>query len=457
MKSIFKKQTIRHGARTSWLLQLRFFLPLLAALILALYVIAIRPYLVPSMKTVPIELGVALLLLIAVVIAIIVLVISMLITLIMAVYTRERARIKPWLWRLRSQLLVTGVLLLVSIAFILCTQWLAYTPPILGDNGKPLEGSIAVLEKVTLGDSEQWITIRGKNKNNPVLLFLAGGPGGSQLAATREQLKKLEDNFVIVNWDQPGAGKSYNSVPNKSLTPERYISDGHQLTQYLSKRFNQEKIFVVGESWGSVLGIFLVQRYPEEYHAFVGTGQMVAFAETEIMDYELALKIANGRGDTKTIETLQQQGLPPYYGKDVVWKEATYLQYLSGYMTSNPEIERPGYNTFGDMAGPEYGLYDKVNYLLGMVTTFNDVYQQLYTIDLRKQALKLEVPVYFMKGRHDINAPTVLVEEYYNALSAPHKELMWFEHSGHSPWINERDKFVDLMVNSVLKRTTIMQ
>jgi pimeloyl-ACP methyl ester carboxylesterase len=451
MKSILKKDTTYHGEKTSWFLQLRFILPLLTAVILALYAIAIRPYLVPTMKTVPIELGLAFILILAVVVAIATLVISMLITLIIAVYTRTRSSITPWLLKLRSQLIVTAVLLLANFAFILCTQWMAYTPPILGDNGKPLVDSIAVLEKVTLGDSEQWITIRGKNRNNPVLLFLAGGPGGTQLAATRDQLKRLEDNFVIVNWDQPGAGKSYNSVPIKSLTPERYISDAHQLTQYLCQRFNQKKIYVVGESWGSALGIWLVQRYPEEFYAFVGTSQMVSFVETETLDYEQALKIAKERGDIKMIEKLKNQGLPPYYGKDVVWKEATYLQYLTGYMTKNPDIERPGYNTLGDMAGPEYGLYDKVNYLLGMLTTFNDVYQTLYTIDLRKDALKLEVPVYFMEGRHDINAPPALVEEYFEALIAPHKELIWFEHSGHSPWINERDKFIDL-VNSVLNK-----
>lgn len=453
MKAISKKETTRHGGRTSWLLKLRFILPLLTVLILALYAIAIRPYLMPTMKTVPIELGLALILILSLVVAIATVIISILITVIIAVYTRKRARISPWLLKLRSQCLITVVLLFVNVAFILFTQWMAYTPPILGDNGKALEGSIAVLEKVTLGDSEQWITIRGNNRSKPVLLFLAGGPGGTQLAATRDQLKSLEDDYVIVNWDQPGAGKSYNSVPIESLTPERYVSDAHQLTQYLCQRFDQKKIYVVGESWGSALGIWLVQRYPEEFYAFIGTSQMVSFAETETLDYEQALKIAKERGDTKTIEKLNNQGPPPYYGKDVVWKEATYLQYLTGYMTQNPEIERPGYNTFGDMAGPEYGLYDKVNYLRGMLTKFNDVYQQLYTIDLRKQALKLDVPVYFMEGRHDINAPPVLVEEYFKSLIAPHKELIWFEHSGHSPWINERDRFVDLMANLVLQET----
>jgi pimeloyl-ACP methyl ester carboxylesterase len=347
--------------------------------------------------------------------------------------------------------MVTIVILITAV--ILGTQWTAYTPPILDQDGKPLLGSITSLETVTLGDSKQWISIRGKDINKPVLLFLAGGPGGTQLAATRIQLKGLEDHFVVVNWEQPGAGKSYNSVPRNSLTPERYINDAHTLTEYLCHRFDEEKIYVVGESWGSVLGIWLVQRYPERFHAFVGTGQMVDFKETEIIDYELAIKLAGEEGNTKLVEKLKKQGIPPYYGDDVTLKGATYLMYLSAYMTKNPDIHRPGYQTLTDMAGPEYGLYDKVNYVLGVLNTFNHVYQQLYDFDLRKQAVKLEVPVYILQGRHDINAPAVLVEEYFEKLQAPKKELIWFEHSGHSPWINERERFVDTLVNVVLKNT----
>ncbi|WAG48180.1 alpha/beta hydrolase (plasmid) [Clostridium estertheticum] len=360
-----------------------------------------------------------------------------------------------WLLKLRKQLIVIVALLFVNIISILCSQWMAYTPPILGENGKPLVGSIAVLEKVTLGGSNQWITIRGKNRNNPVLLFLAGGPGGTQLAATREQLKKLEDNYVVVNWEQPGAGKSMKAIPLKSITPERYISDGHELTQYLCQRFKQKKIYVLGESWGSVLGILLVQRYPELFSAFIGTGQMVEFVKTDVRMYNLVLKIAKERGDIKQIEKMKNQGLPPYYGKCMVWKFSTLSQYLTKYMTKNPEIERPGYNTLSEIGGTEYGLYDKVSWMLGLVTTFNQVYPQLYNIDLSKQAIKLDVPVYFMIGRHDVNASPEMTEEYFNAIKAPHKEFIWFEHSGHDPWRNEPDKLVDLMVNLVLKETKI--
>lgn len=455
MKPLLKKETIFNGWRTYLLLQVRYLLPLLASVIIVLYIIVIRPYLMPNMKTVPIELGLALILIFSLIVAIATLFTLSLITIFIAIYTRKKAKIVTWLLRLRKQLIVIAILLFVNIISILCSQWMAYTPPILGDNGKSLVDSVAILEKVTLGNSQQWISIRGKNKNNPLLLFLAGGPGGSQLAATRINLEKLEDNYVVVNWDQPGAGKSMNAVPLQLITPQRYISDGLELTQYLCKRFKQKKIYVLGESWGSALGITLVQRSPELFSAFIGTAQMVEFVETDIRMYDLVLKIAKDREDANQIEKIKEQGKPPYYGKGMVWKFATLSQYLSKYMMKNPEIERQGYNTIGEIGGPEYGLYDKVNWILGLTTTFDHVYPQLYNVDLRKQALKLEVPVYFMEGRYDVNASSALVEEYFNLLIAPSKELIWFEHSGHEPWRNEPEKLVDLMVNSVLKETKI--
>jgi pimeloyl-ACP methyl ester carboxylesterase len=143
--------------------------------------------------------------------------------------------------------------------------------------------------------------------------------------------------------------------------------------------------------------------------------------------------------------------VPPYYGKDVTWKSAVYLNYLSRYMANHPGIQNPGYNTFRDVGSQEYGLLDKINYFRGIINTFNHVYQQLYTIDLRKDYAKLDVPVYFFMGRYDINAPTVLVEEYGRILDAPEKGIVWFEHSGHSPWINERDKFVREVISCFLE------
>jgi pimeloyl-ACP methyl ester carboxylesterase len=339
----------------------------------------------------------------------------------------------------------------IALLAIFASQLFASTPPILDVNSKPIPNSIAVLEKVKLGGSEEWISIRGKDSRNPVLLFLAGGPGGSQLVTARRALAGLEDRFVVVNWDQPGAGKSFDAVDRSKLTPDRYITDTRELVLNLRQRFGKEKVYLLGESWGSALGIMVVQRYPELFHAFIGTGQMVAFLENDRICYDFALRLLQERGDTKQVEKLQQQGPPPYYGNDVALKSVAYLTETFNYMNQNPAIAG-GFNTLEDLAGSEYGLYDKVNFIRGLLDTFGIVYQQLWDVDFRKQATRLEVPIYFLIGRHDVNAPPKLTEEYFNLLTAPHKELIWFERSGHNPWVNESSKFVDAIANKVLPK-----
>src|SRR5688500_11317942 len=170
--------------------------------------------------------------------------------------------------RYRSGRMTLGAALsfaLLAFTTVLVSQASAYTPAIVDAQGKAVPGSIAVLETVNLNGSEQWISIRAESTEKPVLLWLAGGPGGSQLATARYHLGGLEEHFVVVNWEQPGSGKSYHAADHSALTVERYIADGYSLVQQLKARFDEEKIYLVGESWGAALGIWLVQRYPEQF------------------------------------------------------------------------------------------------------------------------------------------------------------------------------------------------
>lgn len=354
--------------------------------------------------------------------------------------------------RLNKTAVFLAVVVILNVALVTFTQITTSTPLIKDANGNIPGNSISELTELELNGRKQWISLRGWDKSKPILLFLAGGPGGTQIAAVRHELSELEKHFVVVNWDQPGSGKSYYSDEIKDISVETYIQDGYALTEYLKKRFSKEKIYLMGESWGSALGIFLIDRFPDSYHAFIGTGQMIDFAETEKIDYKRAMEIASERNDEEIVKQLKANGAPPYYGNNITWKSAVYLNYLSNYMGSNVAIHNSGYNTFRDIVSTEYGLLDKINYVRGIINTFNDVYQQLYDVDLRTDYIVLDVPVYFFIGRHDINAPTYLVEEYVELLDAPHKEIVWFEHSGHSPWINEREKFVKEVLSCLLEK-----
>lgn len=367
------------------------------------------------------------------------------------IIARLRKKTNPkQLARLKKTAIFFGAAVILNAGLLAVSQLTAYTPQIVDENGNTPENSIAELIELELNGRKQWISLRGWDKNAPVLLFLAGGPGGTQMAAVRYELAELEKHFIVVNWDQPGSGKSYYAEKTENITVQTYIQDGFALTEYLKKRFSQEKIYLIGESWGSALGIFLVYEHPESYHALIGTGQMVDFVETERMDYAKAMEIAENNGDTALIEKLVANGEPPYYGKNVTWKSAVYINYLNRYMINNHEIRNPGYNTLRDIFSPEYGLLDKINYVRGIINTYGHVYQQLYDIDLRTDYNRLDVPVYFFLGRHDINAPTVLAEEYEGVLNAPDKRIIWFVHSGHSPWINERAKFAEEVLSCFL-------
>lgn len=327
-------------------------------------------------------------------------------------------------------------------AFVLATHLLAHTPAIRGADGATPPNAVADLRQVTLNGRREWITVRGMNRENPVLLFLAGGPGGTQMIAARHALAALEQTFTVVQWDQPGAGKSYLAAGFAPITLGMYIADGLALTRLLCAEYGVSQVLLVGESWGSVLGVYMAAQAPELFSALIGTGQMIAFTETDRIDYRQALALARERGDAATEQQLLANGEPPYFGGQVTMRYAAFLQYLTNEMGHNPAIKNRGYNTLRDMTGEEYGALDSVFFALGLLRTFSDVYQQLAEADLRNGYAALAVPVYVFQGRHDINAPASLVEDYYAMLDAPSKELVWFEHSGHNPWLNEPDAFV---------------
>lgn len=340
-------------------------------------------------------------------------------------------------------------LVLTGLIAVATSQFFAATPPITGADGLPVPGSIASLEKININGSQQWITIRGHDTTKPVLLYLGmGGPGGGGFA-TRSLLEPLEKDFVLVAWDEPGTGKSYHALPISELTPDRFVEDAYTLTLYLRERFHQDKIYVYGVSWSSIIGVKLVQQHPELFYAYIGNGQMVNTLENDILGYELARDYLTQKGDTKTLETLRRNGPPPYSGENVVGKYAAFLDVLNVYMGMPPLTTIVPIVPF---LASEYGYVDKINHTRGLVESFNAVYPQLEDLDFIAQAPKLEVPVYFFAGRNDVNAMYTIVEEYYNVLEAPRKELIWLQ-GGHGLNGDNVHQFVDVLINQVLAET----
>lgn len=360
--------------------------------------------------------------------------------------------------KIRGCMTLLLIPLILLVAFVLYSQWTAHTPAITGADGQPLPGSIASLEKVTLGGEEQWLIIRGQDVNKPVLLFLSGGPGGSEAARVIRFNSELEKHFVVVIWEQRGCGKSYPSYyPKSDLTMDQYVADTIELTDALRERFDEQKIYLVGHSWGSIIGVHAAQQRPDLYHAYIGTAQMVDVLETDQVIFDLVLDHSRKSGDADFVKTLEKQGPPPYLGKSPIQPYATLFgrEYA---LFEAPNIKDEAYRRDGDilmmmLKQPEYGWLDRLYYLLGLMNTFNVMYPQLQEMDFRVDATHFELPVYMVLGRNDMNNPYQIPEEYFNLIEAPQKELIFFENSGHGMIWEEADLFHRLMVETVLPKT----
>lgn len=188
------------------------------------------------------------------------------------------------LWARRT---VTALVIVGLLSLILGISRPDRTDAIPAADGEPLAGSVAELTRVEVGGHDLAMMIRGDSVDKPVLLFLAGGPGGTEMGAMRRHGQTLERDFVVATFDQRGAGKSYDNLdPTSTLTLDGAVGDTIEVTNYLRERFHQDKIYVVGQSWGTILGVLAVQQHPELYRAYIGTGQMVSVRETDRIFYQ---------------------------------------------------------------------------------------------------------------------------------------------------------------------------
>ena len=322
--------------------------------------------------------------------------------------------------------------------------------------GKTIPESIAYLERFMLGGVEQGMLIRGINVDNPVLLYLHGGPGTSELGMVRQyNMPALEKHFTVVVWDQRGAGMSYATrSPESGMTVEQFVADVHDLTLMLCQRFGKSKIYLVGHSWGSALGLLTVQRYPDLYYAYVGVGQVVNMREGERLSYAWASEQAAQAGDTRSIKKLKAIGPPPYLD-----------DFRSKLMTKRSILGKYGGEVHGNRNGgtfillrallrsSEYSWTDRINVFRGVFANMRLMWPKILDIDLMAQVPELEVPIYFLEGRYDHEVPATLAERYFEMLRAPRKKLIWFEQSEHFVNTEEAERFNRFFIDRLLAET----
>jgi len=330
----------------------------------------------------------------------------------------------------------------------------ANTPIFKDERGNHLENSIAEMRMVTLGNTKQSVIIRGEDRSNPVLLLVHGGPGSAETPLFRYYNAALEKNFVVVYWDQRACGKSYTERDATApLCVQMFVQDLCDLAKYLKEVLGKEKIYLLGHSWGTLLGIFAVSQHPELFHAYVGTGQVASMPESELESYRFALQTAQKQNNVKAVRELEAIGEP---------KNGVYMSGITGIHTQRKWLSHFGgavYDSknmskfiFRFFTCSEYSLADIFRFFKSLnAPARNKLSQEEFLkIDLFNTIKKIDVPIYFFLGRHDYQVPSVVAEKFFHKITAPKKKLVWFEQSAHSACFEESKKFNKLMVDVVL-------
>ena len=330
------------------------------------------------------------------------------------------------------KILLALVLLLVGLITFESTFHRGRTPHIAD-----APGSVASLEQVRLGGVEQWILIRGWDASKPVLLFLHGGPGMPAMYLAHDFQRELEKEFVIVHWDRRGAGKSYSAGVEGQLTVRQTLDDTYELTRLLQKRFNQKRIYLVGHSWGTYLGMLAVREHPEYYAAYIGMGQM-SKSSHRVFEAQKEFLLGRGREAGDSVLTMNLQSGSPKIREDDLFRYGAELYNATSYW---PLL-------FVGLGAPEYTFGDAMNVKKGADLVNRKMIYDVISGPLAENVHSAAIPIFFFLGRHDYNEPSALAAEYLDSLKCPYKRLVWFEHSAHFPFYEEPEKFCVEMIKA---------
>jgi pimeloyl-ACP methyl ester carboxylesterase len=351
-----------------------------------------------------------------------------------------------------------GILfILLALALMLWIKSPGKEEPITGADGKNLDGSISQIEKIKLGGVEQYLFIRGVDRTKPVMLFLHGGPGSPELAFMKNFNTDIEEDFVMVYWEQRGAGKSYSKeIPVESMNLTQFILDTRELSEYLAKRFNQEKIYLMGHSWGSLLGILTAYQYPELFYSYFGVGQVAHQYKGEKISFEWVKEQAYQRNDKAAVERLSKMNFPDSLAPSAKWiefllEERKYVIQFGGSIR-----EMTGMWPMVKMVldAKEYTITDKANYMKGGLFSLENLWSVVINKNLFVEIDSMQLPVYIFQGVYDYQTPYSVAKDFYDQLKAPQKEFFTFENSAHSPIMEEVDKF-NSIVREKVKNSTV--
>ena len=333
-----------------------------------------------------------------------------------------------------SERRILFVIATLIIAGVLYWSLRVYTPGIRDDPTAPTR-AISSLEAVTMDSDRQWILIRGRNRHAPIVLFLHGGPGMPLMYLAYAFQPPLENDFVVVQWDRRGAGKSYHpGIDPAKMRLSREIADTIMLIDNLRARFGSQKIILVGHSYGTTLGLLVAERRPDLIRAYVGVGQEACDRATELnLQDRWIAEEGRLRGDAKAVAVAtsgKSYDREPWlfkYGGEIV--DATSFLHLIAI----------------GLRAPEYSLVDALHVKTGVDFTHADFKNDVFSGPLMDAVPSLDVPAYFFEGRYDYTSPFTCAKKFFDRLRAPHKELVWFNRAAHFPFLEEPRQFRDAL------------
>ncbi len=349
---------------------------------------------------------------------------------------------------LLALIIVIGVILAVSTG---------KPEPFLDNEGKQIPGSISEKTWVEINGLKQGMFIKGKNINNPVLLYLHGGMPDYFL--TERYPTGMDEYFTVVWWEQRGSGISYNAnIPPETMNLEQMIADTISVTNYLCERFGQKKIYLMGHSGGTFIGIQTAARRPDLYHAYIGVAQMADQLESERLAYEYMLAEYRKLGDSGMVNKLEATPVNKENGTPMGYRQIrdTGMHNLGiGTMRNMKSVVTGIF--LPSLTVRDYTLMEKIHTWTGKAKSGVSVlWNEMIRTNLAETTPELQIPVYFLHGVYDYTCSYSLAKGYFNVLTAPVKGFYTFENSAHSPIFEEPERVREIIVNDILQGKSTM-
>jgi pimeloyl-ACP methyl ester carboxylesterase len=299
---------------------------------------------------------------------------------------------------------------------------------------------------VPIGGIEEWVTIRGQDRANPVILFVHGGPGDVTNPWTFEIFAPWEERFTVVQWDERGAGRTLAKTgPGiaSTLTVDRMSQDGIELAEYLRQHLGKRKIIVVAHSFGTLLALRMVRERPDLFYAYVGTGQVADETRSYAVAYDALVRKARSLGNAQALAELERVGPPPYAsgeGYRVQWKWANAFEGADQFLNGTVGLT---------LVAPEGSVLDFVHSGDGEILSADQLVPQTRSAGPKELGLDFTIPVFFFQGAEDFTTPTALARQYLEMIRAPQKAFVTIESGGHFAVFTRSDQFLAELVKRV--------